>query len=64
MSPRTPRSGPATQREIDAAQRLGINVELYRRFKQNAGPEADRFELGDGPLDMLFGLGAVKLLLS
>lgn len=53
MPPPIPWSGPPTQREIDAAQRLGISVELYRRFKRNAGPEADRFERGDGPLDIV-----------
>jgi len=53
MSHPTPWSGPPTQREIDAAQRLGVDVELYRRFKRNAGPEADRFELADGPPDVV-----------
>jgi hypothetical protein len=53
MSFPLPLSGPPTQRETDAAQRLGLNVELYRQFKRNAGPEADRFELGDGPVDIV-----------
>ncbi|MCA1734405.1 MAG: hypothetical protein LC732_12500, partial [Acidobacteria bacterium] len=53
MSTPSSRSGPPTQRELDAAQRLGIDVELYRQFKQNAGPEGERFELGDGPPDIV-----------
>lgn len=48
-----PLSGLPTQQEIDAAQRLGVDVELYRQLKRNAGPEAERFERGDGPRDIV-----------
>ena len=53
MTTPSPWSGPPTQRELDAAQRLGIDVALYRQFKQNAGTEGDRFELGEGPPDIV-----------
>lgn len=53
MPPSPPWSGPPSQQEIDAAQRLGLDVELYRQFKRNAGPAADRFERGDGPPDVV-----------
>jgi hypothetical protein len=47
-----PQKVPPTQDEIDTAQRLGVNLETYRRFKQNAGPEAAKLEQGEGPADI------------
>lgn len=44
---------PPTPEEIDAAQRLGMPLHLYRQFKQNAGPAAERLEKGDGPADIV-----------
>ncbi len=49
----SPFSEPPTQAEIDAAQRLGVDVNLYRRFKRNAGPAGERLEQGDGPADIV-----------
>ena len=52
MSPE-PFNEPPTPEEIDAAQRLGVPVAMYRQFKRNAGPEAERLEKGDGPADIV-----------
>ena len=52
MTPRSPFPDPPTQAEIEAAQRFGVSVDLYRRFKQNAGPAAERLERGEGPEDI------------
>lgn len=43
---------PPTQAEIETAERFGVSVDLYRRFKRNAGPAADRLERGEGPADV------------
>jgi hypothetical protein len=43
---------PPTQDEIDTARRLGVSLETYRRFKQNAGPEVAKLEQGEGPADV------------
>lgn len=48
-----PASGPPTQAELDAAQRLGVDVGLYRQFKRNAGAAADALEVGTGPRDIV-----------
>jgi len=48
----TPFPHPPTQAEIEAAERFGVSVDLYRRFKRNAGPAADRLERGEGPADV------------
>ncbi len=53
MTDHTPFSDPPTEAEIEAAQRFGVSVGLYRRFKRNAGPGADRLEGGDGPADIV-----------
>lgn len=53
MTPPEPFSEPPTQDEIDAAQRLGVSLAIYRQFKRNAGPAADRLEKGDGPADIV-----------
>lgn len=49
----TPFSTPPTQAEIEAAQRFGVSVNMYRRFKRNAGPAADALERGEGPSDIV-----------
>lgn len=48
-----PRSEPPTQAEIDAAQRLGVGVDFYRRFKANAGEAGAKLEQGEGPADIV-----------
>lgn len=44
---------PPTDAENEAAKRFGVTTNLYRRFKRNAGPAADRLERGDGPADIV-----------
>lgn len=51
--PPEPFNEPPSPAEIDAAQRLGVSVEMYRQFKRNAGPAAERLEQGDGPADIV-----------
>ncbi|MCC7243176.1 MAG: hypothetical protein IT180_14715 [Acidobacteria bacterium] len=53
MSDRAPSSEPPTRKEIDAAERLGIGLSLYRQFKKNAGSAADTLEEGEGPADIV-----------
>lgn len=53
MTDRPPFPAPPTDAEIEAAKRFGVTVDLYRRFKRNAGPAADRLERGDGPADIV-----------
>lgn len=48
-----PRNEPPTQAEIDAAQRLGVGVDFYRRFKANAGEAGTKLEQGEGPADIV-----------
>lgn len=52
MTQPSPFTDPPTDAEIEAAQRFGVSVDLYRQFKQNAGAAADRLERGDGPEDI------------
>ena len=47
-----PEPPPPTQDEIDTAQRLGLSLAMYRKFKQNAGTEAEKLERGEGPADI------------
>ncbi len=44
---------PPTEAEIDAAERLGVGLDLYRQLKRNAGAAGDRLEQGDGPADVV-----------
>lgn len=48
-----PRNETPTQAEIDAAQRLGVGVDFYRRFKANAGEAGAKLEQGEGPADIV-----------
>ena len=52
MTDPTPFPHPPTRAEIETAARFGVSVDLYRRFKRNAGPAADRLERGEGPADI------------
>ena len=47
-----PQDPPPTEDEVAAARRLGVGVDLYRRFKRNAGPGMEAFERGAGPADI------------
>lgn len=51
--PPGPFNEPPTPEEVDAAQRLGMSLDLYRQFKRNAGPAAEKLEQGDGPADVV-----------
>jgi hypothetical protein len=51
--PPEPVPEPPTPAEVEAARRLGVPLELYRQFKRNAGPAAERLEKGDGPADVV-----------
>jgi hypothetical protein len=53
MTPPDSFNEPPTPDEIETAQRLGMPLDLYRRFKRNAGPAAEKLEKGDGPADIV-----------
>ncbi len=52
MSDPVPFSTPPTPSEINAARRLGISVDDFRRFKRNAAEAARELEAGADPADI------------
>lgn len=53
MTSPTPFDEPPTPAEIEAAKRFGVSVAMYRQFKRQAGPAAEKLETGEGPTDIV-----------